>query len=482
MKTKSLGANAILNGIKSMMSVLFPVITFPYVSRVLQVDNLGKYNFAQSVVSYFLLISALGISTYAIREGAKYRDNYEKINTFACEIFTINIASAIFAYILLAAAMILSSKLREYSLLILIFSIQIFFTTIGVEWIYSIFEDYAYITKRSIWVHIVSLVLLFTFVKKQDDYYLYALITVMASSGANIFNFIHSKKYSKIKLTKQCNYKLHIRSILIIFATSIAKTIYVNSDITILGFLTNDYCVGIYSVSAKIYRIVKTFLSAVVVVSVPRLSNYLSNNNIDRFNKTFQKIFNSLITFVVPAIVGLFMLSNEIILIIAEQSYIRASSSLRILSFSLFVCLFGWLYNSCVLIPYKRENRVLIATIVSAVLNVVLNIILIPVWKEDAAAFTTFISEACSMIICTYYSRDIVRLNRCTKGIVNSIIGCMGIIAACMIMRVFNLGTIAYTFFTVTAAIGVYGIILFILHDETILYIIKFFKKQLCNF
>ena len=250
-RNKSLGVNAILNGIKSLMSVLFPLITFPYVSKVLQVGNLGKYNFASSVNSYFLLLSALGISTYAIREGAKYRDNNEDMSKFASEIFTINFISMIVAYILLAVTIFTISKFRIYSVLIWIFSIEIFFNTIGTEWIYCIYEEYEYITKRSIIFQFCSMILLFILVKNPEDYYIYAGITVFATAGSNIINYFNAKKLCNIKLCLNIDWNRHLKPILVIFATTLATTIYVNSDTTILGFLTTDYNVGLYSVSVK---------------------------------------------------------------------------------------------------------------------------------------------------------------------------------------------------------------------------------------
>lgn len=113
MKNKSLGLNAFLNGLKSTLNLLFPLITFPYVSRVLGVKGIGVYNYSNSIVSYFLLIAALGISTYAIREGAKYRDDKKQINEFASEIFTINICSTLVSYILLFACLIIFTNLQR---------------------------------------------------------------------------------------------------------------------------------------------------------------------------------------------------------------------------------------------------------------------------------------------------------------------------------------------------------------------------------
>ena len=157
MKNKSLGINAVLNGIRSVLNLLFPLITFPYISRVLSISGMGIYNFSGTYVNYFILIAGLGISTYAIREGAKYRDNLEKIEKFSDQIFSINIISTLVAYILLAISLIIFKNLNNYISCILIFSIQILFTTIGVEWIYVIYEDYTYITIRSILFKIISL-------------------------------------------------------------------------------------------------------------------------------------------------------------------------------------------------------------------------------------------------------------------------------------------------------------------------------------
>ena len=153
MKKKSLGLNALLNGIRTVLNTLFPLITFPYISRVLSVENVGKYNFALSVIQYFLLIAALGISTYAVREGTKFRDDKKKFSIFANEIFTINIISTITAYILLVFTVAAVPKFKDYAVIIAVFSIEILFTTIGTECIVggsrSIRSNKQFVTKLS---------------------------------------------------------------------------------------------------------------------------------------------------------------------------------------------------------------------------------------------------------------------------------------------------------------------------------------------
>ena len=146
----SMKKNAFLNGFKNILNLLFPLVTFPYVSKVLNVQGIGQYNFSQATVSYFSLIAGLGISSYAIREGSKYRDRKKEFNIFASEVLLCNIISTIIAYLLLGVCMLVINKLKAYSSLIWVFSIQIVFTTIGIEWLYSIYEEYEYITIRSI--------------------------------------------------------------------------------------------------------------------------------------------------------------------------------------------------------------------------------------------------------------------------------------------------------------------------------------------
>ena len=154
-KKKSLGLNAFFNGLRTALNMLFPLITFPYVSRVLSVDSLGKYDFASSINNYFLLIAALGISTYAVREGTKFRDNRTEFDRFASEVFSINLISTLVAYLMLFVCIISIPKFHNYNAVIIVFSIELIFTTLGTEWVYSIFEEYGYITTRSIFFKII---------------------------------------------------------------------------------------------------------------------------------------------------------------------------------------------------------------------------------------------------------------------------------------------------------------------------------------
>ena len=443
---KSMSLNAVMNALKTLMGVIFPLITFPYASNVLQVENLGKVNFANSVCGYFLLFAGLGISSYAVREGSKYVNDREKLSAFSSEMFSINMITTVIAYLALFVTMLCSAKLRGYTDLLLIMSLQIFFTTIGTEWIFTIFEEYTYITVRGMIFQILSFAALFLFVKNQSDYCIYAGISVFASAGSNV--------------------------------STLATTLYVSSDTTILGILGSDYNVGIYAVAGKIYGIVKNLLSAVLVVSIPRLSHYAGVGAKKEFNQLFNNIFRALMVVVAPAVIGLILLSREVVLFISGESYLDAVQPLQILSLALLVCLFGWLYNSCVLLPCRKEKELFFVTLVSGVLNVALNLVLIPYFKESAAAFTTLLAELCSMVMCIHYSKGLVELVFDWKIVGSVAVGCFGILAVCTVVKALPLPLLATIFTAVLGSVAVYGVILIALKNPLVLeYLAKFKQK-----
>lgn len=435
MKNKSLGKNAFLNGLRSVLNIIFPIITFPYVSRILSVGELGKYNWSNSFVSYFLLIAGLGIATYAVREGAKFRSDRNKISDFASQVFSINVFSTGVSYVLLILCILIFPKVESYSACIYIFSIQIIFTTLGTEWIYSIFEEYTYITARSIVFKILSVIMLFIFVRKQGDYLNYAGITVFSAVGSNVLNYLHAKKFCTIRFTLKINWKEHLKPILIIFASSVATTIYLSLDTTLLGLINNNYVVGIYSVSTKMYNIGKQLIAAVLTVTIPRFALLWGRNKYREYRTLLLQVSNVLALISIPVAVGIFMLAPQIVLLLSSEKYIRAVSSLRLLCPAIIFSIFSWIFTSCVLIPAKRENKVLIITTISAIANLVLNLLLMPFLEENAAAITTSLSEAISMLLGIYYSKDIIRgvyNKKFWKDISIYIIGGLAIVVICI--------------------------------------------------
>ena len=292
---KNLKINAILNSVKTATTMLFPLITVPYLSRVLGADGYGKINFSISVVSYFVLIAGCGFSTYAIREGSKIRDDSTAVRIFANEIFTLNFFTTAISLLLLCAVLLLFRKFDEYREIILILSTNILFVTLGADWINTIYEDYLYITIRYISFQLILLILMFVLVRDEDDLVVYAVIHLCAQIGGNVLNVFHVRRYVKLSILFTPQTRKHIRPVLLLFVTSLATTIYVNSDITILGLLKGDGAAGIYSVASKIYSVAKQITLASTIVTIPRLSLYLGKTDIEAYNRLLNNIASLMI-------------------------------------------------------------------------------------------------------------------------------------------------------------------------------------------
>lgn len=476
MKKKSLSFNATLNSMRTILNMLFPLITYPYITAVLSVDELGKYNFSLSIVNYFALIAGLGVSSYAIREGARIREDKKALADFANQMLEINLISMLIAYMLLFCVLAISPTLDPYRKLILFLSVQMLFTTVGVEWIYSIFEEYEYITIRSILFKVASLLLLFILVRNEGDVFRYAGIVMFATMGSNILDAIFARKYFHFSFVNFKKLKKHVRPIMILFASNIAVMVYVYSDTTMLGLIANDYTVGIYAVSSKVYSMMKSILSAVLVVSIPRLANLYGAKKLEEFNRIVQDITDTITLLLIPSVVGLMIQTKNIILFISNERYLQATTSLLILSVALIVCMYGWIFNQCILLPAQKENVIFVSTLISAVINVSLNFVLIPIWKENATAFTTLIAEAIMLCICGWKSRELCKVKILNKNLFTVSIGTISIVGVCCIIRLFKFQSqIELLVSAVLSAIS-YFVILIVLKNE---HMIKLSKKLL---
>ena len=458
MKTKSITKNAILNVIRVFVTIVFPLITFPYATRVLGTENIGKVQFSSSIIIFFLLIAALGINSYAVREGASLRNDRKKISDFASDVFSINIIFTFTSYILLFLLLLLPTKINTYFLLIIIQSIQLVFTTIGVDWVYVIYEDYLYITIRTIIVQIISLVLLFIFVHKPDDYYIYTLIIVLSASGVNVLNFFHSKKYVDLRIKKDNNFKKNIKPMLVLFSNDLAQQVYINSDSLMLGFMTSDYNVGIYSVSVKIYTIIKKLLNAIIAVTIPRMAYYNSHDK-NKFSQLCSNIFNFSILVLLPVIVLLFLLSDNIVLLLFGTQYLDSINLVKILSIGLLFAVFANLFCNGILIIKKEEKHVLRATLLAATANVLLNIVFIDKLHEIGAAITTVIAEFIVMTYTFIKAKKFFDMKTSIYNIITEIIGCLFIVLVYLLF--INLDVTNDILFMLL--VGTIGIVIYIL-------------------
>lgn len=398
--SKKIKKNTFYNILKTTSTILFPLITFPYISRVLGPTNIGIINFSNSIISYVTLLASLGVSTYGIRECAKRINEKSAVSQTASEIFSINMCSTIVAYILLFCMTICVPKLFEKSTAIFVLSLSIFATTIGCDWINTAYEDLKYVALRTFVFQIISVILMFVFVKEPDDYMKYIYISVFACSGGNVLNVFYRRRYCKIRFTTKMKIKTHLKSILTVFVLTLSQNIFSNLDITMIGFFRNDYEVGLYSTSVKIYTIISTLITAISVVVIPKLSKAYNDKDKEKITQLQKYAFGYIVTLGIPCIFGINILAKEIIQVIAGTEYVKAAVSLRVLSIALlFAIIGGGFLGNILLLPSGNEKIYMIATLVATILNSIFNIIFIPRNGIVSAAWTTVVSEAVIFII-----------------------------------------------------------------------------------
>lgn len=479
MAEKSLKVNAIFSFIKSFMNLVFPIITFPYASRILMPEGIGQVNFVNSIVQYFILIAGLGIGSYAIREAAKVRENKQLFSKFAKEIFLINMVSTVVAYCLLLITLFFVSSLGNYKVLILICSIKILFTTFGMDWIYAAQEEFRYITMRSVIFQLISLVYLFLFVRSSEDIIEYTIFGILSTTGSNICNIIHSRKYIDWKLKVKYEIKKHFKPIFILFGTSIAISVYTVLDSTMLGFIVGDESVGIYTAATKINRMLITIITSLNAILLPRLSFYVENNP-DEYRKTLKKSFNYLLLLAIPMIVGLFVLAEPITIIFCGSDFRQAIVPMRIMTPILLIIPLGSFFSQQIFIPNRLDKYSLIPVVVGAAINAMINYLLIPHFQAVGAAIGTVVAEISVTLIKMFLSVKILHsLWFLLKGTYQYIIAAV-IMGGCVWgINLLSEISIIFLFTEIVAGMIIYSGILYVFRNEYMIKLLCDLKRKL---
>lgn len=396
---KPIIVSSVFNIIKTFSSLIFPVITFAYASRILGDVGIGQVNFAKSIVSYFVMFAMLGMNYYGTREGAKLRNDRDAFSKFAHEMLIINGITTIIAYVFLLISLISVPKLQDYRSLLLISSAAILLQGLGLEWMYQAIEEYRYIAIRSVVFQIIAFVALFLFVREKNDVIPYAIITVLAGSGSYLLNFLNARKYIQFRRYDHYEIRGHLKPIFWLFAMVVSIELYTVLDSTMLGFLKGDAAVGRYTAAVKVNKMVISLITAAGSVLIPRLSFYIRHNEGRKLNKLLETFYNYVFLISVPASIGLFMLSDDIIVLFSGNGFISAGLTMKILTPIVLVIPFSMTTNQQTLIPMGKEKLMLIATSVGAVVNLTLNGFLIPLYAENGAAIATVAAETAVAVI-----------------------------------------------------------------------------------
>lgn len=413
MKIRSVKFNFIMNFILTASSILFPLITAPYILRVLQAEGNGRVDFASSVMTCFMMFASLGIPTYGIRTCAKVRDDKEELSNTVQELMIINTVTMVLTYLAFLILVFLVPQFAEEKTLLFINSISMVLNVIGVTWFYNAIEQYAYITVCSIGFKLASIVLMFLLVKSPEDYVQYGAITVFAASGSYILNFLNLRKHIRFKKTRPYRFQVHLRPIFVFFSMSAAINVYTNLDTAMLGIMKDKAEVGYYTAGIKIKNLLVSLTTSLGAVLLPRLSYYIEKGEKALFQKTVSKAFYFVLILGSAVTVYFIFMAEEALLLLGGDGYSASIAPMQILMPTVLLIGLSNITGMQILTPYGEENKVLASIVGGAVLDFVLNLLLISVYGASGAAFATLLAELLVLAVQCWYLRrllsDIVR-------------------------------------------------------------------------
>lgn len=403
---KSFVKNSIYNILYKLLSVIFPLIYTSYASYILMADGVGKVAFSQNIVSYFVVFASLGIPSYGIREIAKTSDK-DRDRVFS-ELFIINFICTII--LSLAYVGFVFTYIDDQSfLLYLATGITLFLNIFNVDWFYQGIEEFRYITIRSFIVKIISLLCLFIFIKNKNDYICFAFVSSLGVVLNNIYNIVHIHKYTHL-IFKDLNFLKHFKPVLVMLFASLAVEMYTKIDVLMLGVLKNDTEVGFYNNAVRMIRIISTLTSAMAGVLLPRLTYYFNIGDNVKIDALCQYMKKAILLVAVPAVIGIMLVSQQLIPLIFGNSFTGAIPTMQILSPLIVICALGNLYGTQILISSGKEKYVLFSTIIGSFINIVLNSLLISTLGANGAAIASVCSELAVMLYQYYYARKNVYL------------------------------------------------------------------------
>ncbi len=414
----SIKKNFFYNATLSVAQLILPIITFPYVTRILLPQGLGDVNFIDNIVQYIIIIAALGIPLYGTREIARVKHSGEKLNKVFTDLFVLHfLVSVVLCIIFLIICYNVEPLASKFTLCVIGTGI-ILTNCFALNWLFSGLENFAYITKVNLFVRFIGVISIFLFVKTVEDRNVYYGITLTIYVLTGIINTLHARKFVSLKLAKLSIVK-HIRPLVWLFSLSILTNAYVLLDSVILGFLKGTIEVGYYTVSTRLSKLPVSLMSSLTVVLIPALSSNFTNNS--RNTAIIAKSFSFTILFSIPVSFGIFTLAPELVEVFAGKNFLPSILSLRVLSFVIIPISLA-LVAYQILLPLDKERFIMSTAVIGLILSLFLNFFLIPRLNNLGSAIASLITEMTVAVILLRYSINYTDIKMPYKTMFHAII------------------------------------------------------------
>ncbi len=470
MIVKSQNKNFLYNIIYQLLTFLVPLITVPYISRILGAENVGIYSYTYSVVSIFMLFGMLGINNYGSRTIARVRDNKENLSKTFLSIYFMQIIFNFFAIIIYSVYILFFVK--NYRTVYLIQSIFLISICFDINWFFFGMEKFKITITRNLIIKVISVLFVFIFVKNKQDINIYTFIMAFSTLLSQIFLVILLPKYIKLKKIKMFEILSHFKEILYLFIPVMAFGIYKIMDKTMIGLLSSVTQVAYYEYAEKLMNIPTAIISALGTVMLPHMS-YIVQKDVEHYKKTIYDSIKLVSKLATIMCLGLILVSKDIVAILYGNEFESSGLILIFLSFTIIASSCANVIRTQYLIPLKKDKIYILSTLVAAIVNLILNIIFIRRYAAIGACIGTIISEFIVMfyqIIATKKELDYYKYMDCFfKEFLK---------AGVIILIAFTISTVINNVFIRLAVKIIIAVLLFIIFNKD--YIVhEFFEKKI---
>lgn len=477
----SIQKNFIYNTLLSITQVLFPLITFPYIARIIQPVGVGTVSFAESICRYAILIAALGIPIYGVREVAKCKDDKIKLSNLCSELLLIHFTTT-FLTVVVYVFMVFTFDKFYQNIYYYILGIAMILSNIFVmEWYFQGIGNFKFITIRTLFVRTITIIAVFFLVKNPEDGIYFFSLTVLTNVLNGLINFWYAKQ--NLLISFKINFfslKKHFKPLFLIFSTTLSISVYVLLDTIMLGFLSDEKAVGFYSMALRISKIPMLFIGALGVVLIPQLSLSFSQNQHEDFNRLISKSINFVITFSFPVIFLFLGISDELICVFAGDEFSEAAVTLKILSVVVFLIGLSNVFGLQILTPMGKDKYLTYSVILGTFISVILNLILIPIYHDRGAAISNIITECIVTLTTFYFASKFIKLKPDYLFIFQSFFFCVPIYFIPYCLRYISLNNL-FILISTSIITGMYflSIQLYIIKNQIIIDLKNQYKQKL---
>ncbi|MET0635256.1 MAG: flippase [Chitinophagaceae bacterium] len=470
--------NLVYNFILSCSNVLLPLLSIPYVSRVLNPEGIGRVGFVDSFTYYFVIIAEFGVTTYGIREVAKCQNDPAKLKILVPQLLTLHIITSLFTSILYASALFfLWDRIGDTRLVLL--SVSFFVVNFfACEWYFMGREKFGYIALRSIVVRLLGLISIFVLIQTPRDYYLYYLAIVGSAILNGIWNYTLLLK--EVSFTfKKVDWRKHLRYVWVTYLISLFYSIPLMLDNVLLGLVSTAGMVGVYSLSAKVVRVGTTLLTDSFLVFFPRVVSLSSEKKDDQLAQKLSFNIQFIVLFAIPMCMGIFLLAEELALVFFGNKFADASVNLRILAVFPLIKGISLFLSNPVLIAQHKERTFLKNLVLSSGIFVLMSVVLSHYYSARGACIALLVAELILMLLNVRSVRRLFpQVKLPPRPILQAVIGTIAFIPVTWLAhRTMNAGALRLAVI-IFGCIGIYGILLVILRNEFVMMIFRGVKNK----